>query len=66
MIALNKSALLGLLEIAELEQSEQALKSFYNSLSASQKNLIQPSYQVSISSSLRAEATLYSQAGEIR
>ena len=62
---LNKSALLGLLEIAELEQKEQSLKSFYNSLSASQKSLIQPSYQVSISSSLRAEATLYSQAGEL-
>ncbi|MEL0640912.1 cellulose synthase subunit BcsC-related outer membrane protein [Pseudoalteromonas aliena] len=62
---LNTSALLGLLEIAELEQSEQALISFHNKLSLAQKNQIKQSYSVSLSSQYRAKANTFSQSGDL-
>ncbi|MGB2709464.1 MAG: tetratricopeptide repeat protein, partial [Pseudoalteromonas nigrifaciens] len=62
---LNNSALLGLLEIAELEQNEQALTSFYNGLSIKQKRQIQQSYSISLSSQYRAKATSLAQFGNL-
>ncbi|MBB1377385.1 cellulose synthase subunit BcsC-related outer membrane protein [Pseudoalteromonas sp. SR43-2] len=62
---LNRSALIGLLEIAELEQNEQALTSFYNSLSFNQKKLVKDSYSVSLSSQYRAKADALTQSGDL-
>ena len=62
---LNNSALLGLLEIAELEQSEQALTSFYSRLTFAQKEQIKQSYSISLSSQYRAKANTLAQAGDL-
>lgn len=62
---LNSSALIGLLAIAELDQNDRALTSFYNSLSYAQKNQIKDSYSVSLSSQYRSKATTLAQAGDL-
>jgi tetratricopeptide (TPR) repeat protein len=62
---LNLSALSGLLDIAALEQNEQALESFYRPLSAAQKRLIQPQYNTFLSNQLRTKATAFYDSGNL-
>lgn len=62
---LNSGALTGLLEIAELDNNEQSLITFYNRLSSSQKALLKPVYTASLSSQLRDKARAYSDAGDL-
>jgi Flp pilus assembly protein TadD len=62
---LNIGALSGLLEIAELEQNELALSSFYNSLTYTQKELIKQPYSQYLSSQLRSKASKFVQLGNL-
>lgn len=62
---LNSSALLSLLKIAELEQSEKALNAFYNNLSSLQKQQVKSAYAAAVSKQLREKATRFYDAGEL-
>ncbi|ASM50688.1 hypothetical protein PESP_a2768 [Pseudoalteromonas espejiana DSM 9414] len=62
---LYENALLGLLNIAQLDQNQKSISNFYNSLNAKQRNLIYPSYATAISNTLRDKASEYTNEGDL-
>lgn len=62
---LYENALLGLLNIAQLDQNQKSIRNFYNSLNAKQRDLIYPSYALATSNTLRDKASQYTNGGEL-
>ncbi|MEI8617025.1 tetratricopeptide repeat protein [Pseudoalteromonas sp. B193] len=60
-----ENALLGLLNIAQLDQNQKSIRNFYNSLNAKQRDLIYPSYALATSNTLRDKASQYTNGGEL-
>lgn len=62
---LYENALLGLLDITQLDKNQKSIRNFYNSLNAKQRNLIYPSYAAAISNNLRGKANEYTNEGNL-